>query len=202
MIRTASKFFTYLLIGFLVFLPALANAENSEANKLSIKDKQAVAGSFAKVYLKGLTKTHNELISTSPLNHDAILALVAGALNTRLMKLFEYENEKNGIPLDNKGNLKTMAVATSKLSILAQYMGKVDIMACHLKEAQNLEAFVGGKEPVLENCRLAVYGDSEIRAMQFMLTEEGKRLEPTLNKWVNDNIRYSVQVACLSGYCN
>lgn len=55
MIRTTSKFFTCLLMGFLVFIPTLANAENSKANKISIKDKQAVAGSLAKVYLKGLT---------------------------------------------------------------------------------------------------------------------------------------------------
>jgi len=74
-------------------------------------------------------------------------------------------------------------------------------LACHMQESQNLEAAVQGKEKVNANCRLAVYGDLEIDAMQFMASDEGKKLEPIMDKWLKNTINYSIDAACISGYC-
>ncbi len=198
---SARRMFLMLLVtSYIVSNPLhVAGKELNDTEELA--NNKEVAAQLALVYFDKLNQAQTELGQEPSVHSKEILAISAGALNTRLMKWFDYKNKQNKTPANSPAMYQTLAIATSKLGILAQYLGQKEVAGCHFKEFNNLIAIVDGKEGELANCRLAVYGNAEVKAMQLLAKDKDKRLETIINKWVNSNIDYSIEAACAVGYC-
>jgi hypothetical protein len=192
---------TYILV-FIINVNAVATyAEEAPQKSIKLEDRQAVAGRVAKVYLNKMYEAQG-LLSKSPAEyHIYILAALAGALNNRLANVLEYEAKKGRIPVTDPRFYGIMSYSMTKLAALAHYLNNDDAGACHFKEARNLQEAASGGERVLANCRLPLYRDTEVAAMEFLATPQSKELEPAYEEWLTSNVEYSIAISCIAGFC-